>query len=201
MRSIGELTFRLRQETTNLRLLASPPVFKGEFPSKLKLPDPAPIVAALRNSEFAHEITALAEQVLAHRFPLLGITIETGPEIHWRRDYVHGKESGIAYFRRIPYLNFTVVGDHKIVWELNRHQHLVVLAQAFLFTGRDELKSEILAQLESWFEQNPFQRGINWASALEVAFRGLSWIWVYHWMAAEMPDGLRRRFLTELYRH
>jgi len=201
MRSIGELTFRLRQETTNLRLLASPPVFKGEFPSKLKLPDPAPIVAALRNSEFAHEITALAEQVLAHRFPLLGITIETGPEIHWRRDYVHGKESGIAYFRRIPYLNFSVVGDHKIIWELNRHQHLVVLAQAFLFTERHEFLDEIFHQLESWFQQNPFACGINWASALEVAFRTLSWIWVYHLVACEMPDALRRRLVNGLYRN
>jgi hypothetical protein len=201
MRSIGELTFRLRQETTNLRLLASPPAFSGAAPSKLKLPDPAPIVAALRNSEFASEIIAIAEQILAHRFPLLGITIETGPEIHWRRDYVHGKESGIAYFRRIPYLNFSVVGDHKIIWELNRHQHLVVLAQAFLFTGRHEFLDEIFQQLESWFEQNPFQCGINWASALEVAFRTLSWIWLYHLVVSEMPDALRRRLLNGLYRN
>ncbi len=201
MRSIGELTFRLRQETTNLRLLASPPVFKGESPLKLKLPDPAPIVAALRDSEFAREITALAEQILAHRFPLLGITIETGPEIHWRRDYVHGKETGIAYFRRIPYLNFSVVGDHKIIWELNRHQHLVVLAQAFLFTRRHEFLDELFQQLESWFQQNPFACGINWASALEVAFRTLSWIWVYHLVAYEMPDTLRQRLLNGLYRN
>src|SRR5581483_6251926 len=127
--------------------------------------------------------------------------IDTGPEIRWRRDYAHGVESGTAYFRRIPYLDFSTVGDHKFIWELNRHQHLVLLAQAFLLSGRPELTSEIFIQLESWFDQNPFQRGINWASALEVAFRTLSWIWVYHLSAPQMPEKFRRRFLTELHHH
>ena len=62
------------------------------------------------------------------------------------------------------------VGDHKWIWELNRHQHLIVLAQAHLLTGRYEFISEIEGELASWLAQNPFVRGINWASALEVAF-------------------------------
>jgi hypothetical protein len=139
--------------------------------------------------------------VLSQRIPLLGVTIETGPVIRWRRDYQHHKESGTQYFRRIPYLDFAAVGDHKFVWELNRHQHLVLLAQAHALTGAEEFAREIFRQLESWLEQNPFQRGINWASALEVAFRALSWIWIYHLTAAAMPDPFKRRFVTALYRH
>ncbi|MGH9583647.1 MAG: heparinase II/III family protein, partial [Bryobacteraceae bacterium] len=179
MRSVAELTFRARQEAANLKLLASPPVFRGEVPRALSLPDPAPVAAALRESEFARFAIATAGEILEHRFPLFGNVIETGPEIRWRRDYAHGKESGVAYFRRIPYLNFSAVGGHKFVWELNRHQHLVLLAQAFLFTREDKFTREIFVQLESWLDQNPFQCGINWSSALEVAFRALSWIWVY----------------------
>ncbi len=171
------------------------------MPVRVALPDGRRVAEALRGSDYAHDVEAIARQVLGHRFPVLGIAIEAGEEIRWRRDYVHGIESGTAYFRRIPYLDFAAVGDHKIVWELNRHQHLVLLAQAFLFTGRAEFAREIFAQLESWFEQNPFQRGINWASALEVAFRALSWVWVYHLVASEMTDEFRRRFLTALYRH
>ncbi len=201
MRSRAEVAFRARQEIANLFLLVAQPKFRGEVPVTLALPDGRAVADELRGSDYAKEVETTAQTIMAHRFPVLGIEIETGREIRWRRDYVHAKESGIAYFRRIPYLDFAAVGDHKIVWELNRHQHLVVLAQAFLFTGRDEYTREIFAQLESWFEQNPFQRGINWASALEVAFRALSWIWVYHFVGAEMPDEFRRRFLTELYRH
>jgi hypothetical protein len=50
-------------------------------------------------------------------------------------------------------------------------------------------------------EENPFLRGINWASALEVAFRALSWAWFYQLAAGEFPERLRDRFLAELYRH
>ncbi|MGH9609790.1 MAG: alginate lyase family protein [Bryobacteraceae bacterium] len=201
MRSVAELVFRARQEAANLRLLASPPVFGGTVTRPLSLPDPAPVIAALRESEFARFVTASAEQILEHRLPLFGAAIETGPEVRWRRDYRHGIESGIAYFRRIPYLNFSAAGDHKFVWELNRHQHLVLLAQAFRLTGRPEFIREIFRHIESWLDENPFPCGINWTSALEVAFRSLSWIWVYHLVGAETPEQLRQRFLTGLYRH
>jgi hypothetical protein len=49
--------------------------------------------------------------------------------------------------------------------------------------------------------QNPFQRGINWTSALEVAFRALSWTWVYHLAGGAMEPRFHERFLNELYRH
>lgn len=201
MRSPAEFAFRARQEAANLMLLASPPVFRGQVPPRLALPDPAPVVETLQQSEFAAFALATAAQLLEHRFPLFGTTIETGSEIRWRRDYVHGKESSIAYFRRIPYLNFSEIGSHKFVWELNRHQHLVLLAQAFLFSRNREFIEEIFRQIESWLDQNPFPCGINWTSALEVAFRSLSWIWIFHWIAPEMPDAFRSRFLTCLYRH
>ena len=108
---------------------------------------------------------------------MFGVEIHTGPHIDWHRDYRNGKTSGNDYFRRIPYLDMESVGDHKWIWELNRHQHLIVLAQAHLLTGRYEFISEIEEELTSWLAQNPFVRGINWVSALEVAFRALS-VWI-----------------------
>ena len=78
---------------------------------------------------------------------------------------------------------------------------MVALAQAWRLTLDVRYKDELFALLESWWLDNPVQRGINWASALEVAFRALSWTWVYHLTAADMPEEFRGRFLTELYRH
>ena len=201
MRSIAELKFRAAQEAANVRLLLLPPQFTGEVPLRLALPAPEPVAEALRATAYRESVVATAEDILAHRFPLFGATLETGTEIRWRRDYRHNKESGTEFFRRIPYLNFSAVGDHKFIWELSRHQHLVLLAQAFLLTGKKEFAAEIWVQIDSWLAQNPFQRGINWASALEVAFRALSWIWIYHLTAPAMPQEFRRRFLTALYRH
>ncbi len=202
MRSPREIVFRLRQEWTNLvhlvfRRRAAPP----QSCPLGRLPAPAEVAAALRGSAQARKIESLARLLLRHRFPILGFTVATGPEIDWRRDYVHGKTTGRRYFRLIPYLNFAATGDHKVVWELNRHQHWVVLAQAFLLTGEEEFLEEIWRQFQSWSEGNPYLRSVNWTSALEVAFRALSWTWVYHLAGDRMPEPLRRKFLLGLYRH
>jgi hypothetical protein len=198
LRSPREYAFRLRQETANLWLLARPPSAPGPLKSPLPFLPAASLVSdRLRGSVFALELISIADSILEHRFPILGISLDTGPEIHWRRDYSSAIETDTSYFRKIPYLDPTRAGDHKRIWELNRHQHLVVLAQAWLLTGRDTYVDEINRELESWFAQNPFQRGINWASALEVAFRSLSWMWLHHVVGNRLPKTL----LDNLYQH
>lgn len=156
---------------------------------------------ALPKLEPAADTLELARRIMAHRIPLFDTEIEAGPEIEWRRDYVHGKTSGTDYFRFIPYLDFSRVGDHKNIWELSRHQHLVVLAQAQILTGDAGFGREIQRQLGSWWEQNPFLRGMNWASALEVAFRALSWLWVDHLIGPSFGPDFQRRIWRSLYEH
>ena len=202
MRSPREILFRLRQEWTNLVHLAFRRSAVALQPCPLGgLPAPAEVAAALRGSVHARRVERIARLLLRHRIPILGFTIATGPEIDWLRDYVNGQATGRRYFRLIPYLDFAAAGDHKAIWELNRHQHWVVLAQAFLLTGEEEFLEEIWRQFQSWSEANPYLRSVNWTSALEVAFRALSWLWVYHLAGDRMPEPLRREFLLGLYRH
>ena len=179
-RSPREIIYRLRQESVNLARFLRPPLLplKNSLKTEAVFADPSSAADAVRGSRFAEQAVAIAEQAIAHRFRVFGVEIDTGSHIDWHRDYRNGKTSSNDYFRRIPYLDMESVGDHKWIWELNRHQHLIVLAQAHLLTGRYEFISEIEGELTSWLAQNPFVRGINWASALEVAFRALSWIWI-----------------------
>jgi hypothetical protein len=204
VRSAAEIAFRLRQEAANAWAYLHPPQLPRGLPDRTGLdclPNPAPVVEAIRGTPYSQELIRLAEEILVHKFSLLGYTIETGGEVAWRRDYVHDVESPLGYARRISDLGVERTGDLKIVWELNRHQHLVVLAQAWRLTRREEFVAEIRAQLESWTAQNPCGSGINWASALEVAFRALSWIWTYH-LAGEALGAETRAHLREgLYRH
>lgn len=130
------------------------------------------------------ELREEAEELCAHRFRLFAyLEVSAGAEISWRRDLVHGKETGLEHWSRIPYLDFERAGDSKIVWEPNRHQHLVTLAQAYFLTGEEKYAEEALAQIEHWRGANPCRRGINWASSLEAAFRVWSWLWVLHVLA------------------
>jgi hypothetical protein len=133
----------------------------------------------------AAKILREADEICGHRFRLLGyenlaFTVSSGNEIDWHLDPVHGKRAPLDPWFKIPFLDFAVVGDHKVTWELNRHQHLVTLAKAQLLSGNDNAKyvRELISQWRSWIEANPYPLGINWASTLEVAFRSLSWIWV-----------------------
>ena len=202
MRSAREITFRLRQEVANALLALSSPNLKlrAETPLPL-LPDPTAVANALRGTDYAGEIVATADEILRGRIPIFDHMIDYGDTIAWRRDPYRGTETAMTYFRRIPYLDFAAAGDHKFIWEINRHQHLVLLAQTAVLTGNDTYSDHIFRQLEHWWSENPFQRGINWTSALEVAFRALSWIWTFHLVGARMPVEFRQRFLAELYSH
>jgi len=202
MRSVREITFRMRQEAANALLSLSSPNLNLHADTPLPiLPNPSKVADELRDTAYARELESLANDILHGRIPIFDRVIDYGDKIAWRRDPYRRTETAAAYFRRIPYLDLAAVGDHKFIWEINRHQHLVLLAQASVLTGNDAYCDAIFRQLEHWLIENPFQHGINWASALEVGFRAMSWIWVFHLVGARMSGDFRRRFLAELYRH
>jgi hypothetical protein len=133
-------------------------------------------------------------RVLLHEFDLLGFQgLFFGPEMDWHADLVHNKRSPAEPWFQIPYLNPEVVGDHKIIWELNRQQHLVLLARGWRLTGESEFLAELEAQWRSWWCQNAYPVGINWASSLEVAFRSLSWVWI-----RQLVPSAAAPFVTEI---
>ena len=138
----------------------------------------------LRFPSIARDVVMRAEQILAHRFNLLGYeSLDYGAEIDWHLDVVHGKRAPRKPWFKLKYLDFDEAGDAKVTWELNRHQHLVTLAKAYRITGDARFGQEIVAEWKHWQAENPYPTGINWASILEVAFRALSWIWVYFLLA------------------
>jgi len=202
MRSPKEISFRLRQEIANAVLLFVPALGNPDAKAPLDgLPSPQAVGDAVRQTPYATELIELADKILAGQIPIFGSEINCGPLVAWQRDPLRGIEFPRKYFRFVPYLDAKACGDHKWIWEINRHQHLVVLAQAFVLSGKAAYFDEVILQLQHWWADNPFQRGINWTSALEVGFRALSWIWIWHLLGASMSHDLRRRFLAELYRH
>jgi hypothetical protein len=150
----------------------------------------------------AAEVLRAADAICGHRFRLLGYENldfapdgGSGSEIDWHLDPVHGKRAPLDPWFKIPFLDFAAVGDHKITWELNRHQHLVTLGKARLLSGDGKYTHELMAQWRSWIKANPYPLGINWGSTLEVAFRSLSWIWVDQLLSGA---GEYAEFRTEL---
>lgn len=140
-----------------------------------------------------HQIIEQAKRVCEHRFDLLGYqNLDCGGSINWHLDIVHNVEAPRKPFHLVRYLDFDEVGDSKVTWEINRHQHLVTLAKAYRLTRERRFADEILTQWFHWRDENPYPIGINWASSLEVALRSLSWIWFYYLL--EGTDALPEEF-------
>jgi Heparinase II/III N-terminus/Heparinase II/III-like protein len=166
------------------------------FFSPTDLPGIMNLLAARLPREAA-AIVRQAESICRHRFDLLGYErLEYGAEIDWHLDAASGKRAPRRPWYQIRYLDFDEVGDSKVTWELNRHQHLVTLAKAYRLTNNTCYSAEIVGQWRHWQQENPYPIGINWASSLEVAFRSLSWLWVRQLLAGS-PD-LPESFLAEL---
>jgi hypothetical protein len=133
-----------------------------------------------RLSQQAEKTLERSERICQHCFDLLGYqNLDYGASIDWHYDRVHGERAPRKPFYQIGYLDFAEVGDVKITWELNRHQHFVTLAKAYRLTGDEKFAKELFEQWKHWQAENPYPVGINWVSSLEVAFRSLSWLWVY----------------------
>ena len=130
---------------------------------------------------------ARADRIASGEFDLLGYRAlrfaRAGHRIDWHFDPVYGRGAPRAFYTRVPYLD-PVIGDHKIIWELNRHQHWLALGRATWLTGDARYARAILAEMHDWLEANPPLVGINWASMLEVGFRVISWTWALHCLLA-----------------
>jgi hypothetical protein len=102
---------------------------------------------------------------------------EHGNPIEWNKDHGSNIVGPMHLAQKIDYRDFNIAGDCKLAWELNRHQHLVVLARAWRVSGNDEYAQEIKKQIESWLEQCPYGYGMNWRSPMELSIRLINWVW------------------------
>jgi hypothetical protein len=146
----------------------------------------------------AEQIVRQADKICRHQFDLLGYeALDYGDPIQWHLDRVHSKQAPRKAFYKIRYLEFDEVGDSKVTWELNRLQHMVTLAKAYRLTDERRYADEIFKQWGHWHTENHYAIGINWASSLEVAFRSLSWIWMYQLLDGTrvLPQEFRKEWL------
>jgi hypothetical protein len=149
--------------------------------------------------------TVAADRLCAGRFNLLGyedLSFDTGSGgIDWHWDPVHGCRMPARFWADVPFLD-PRCGDHKIIWELNRHQFLFTLGRAWWLTGDPRYRNVILDSVGSWLDANPPLMGINWASMLEIGFRSISWLAAMHFLlvdpVADDADDDERPWLLDM---
>jgi len=115
----------------------------------------------------------------------------------WHHDPVSRRYAPRAVWHRVPYLD-PAFGDHKVIWEVNRHQHWLTWGRAYWLTGEDKYRDAVVDELASWMHANPPLIGINWASMLELSLRSLSWVWALHFFARAEARDDREPWLVDL---
>lgn len=130
-----------------------------------------------------------ADKLLEHEFSFFGSTIKYESAIEWQDDPLSRKRWPNRFYTEMKYYgqrtssseakSNTIPGDVKYVWELNRHQHFIVLGKAYWLTQDEKYAAEFVRQCGSWIESNQYLYGINWTSALEAALRASAWMWAY----------------------
>lgn len=166
------------------------------------------IVAVARRLPNIARDTQAADRLIEQRFSYLGIDADFSAGLDWRADPISRRLWPDKFYTEIKFYGQQdggqkLPGDVKYVWELNRHHHFTVLGKAYWLTAEEKYASALLAQCESWIEQNPYCWGINWTSALEAGMRALSWLWAYFFclQAGSMTPRLHADLLRMLQLH
>jgi len=173
------------------------------------VPAPRPWVHAPTRVDKARYLAA-ADRIAEGKLDLFALRdIDVGSPPRWNRDPKTGMEAPLTYGKLLNYRDPRRVGDIKYLWELNRHLHLVTLAQAYALSGDARYFGVIRRHLESWFAACPCPMGPNWASALELGIRLINWSVAWQLLGgAASPlfqDGagarFRRQWLESVFQH
>jgi hypothetical protein len=201
---------RVRAERMHFALRGPPEYY--HFRGQLHLPvdflgstDPAAIARELAgiDPDLLAAFRSQTEAIHAGRIALLGVgRLAAGNPPDWHRDPLSGRIAPFAHWSTIRYLNPAVVGDHKLLWEVNRHQYLYAPAFLWLLEGDPRDFGLVQDHLRDWLAHNPPRLGVNWCSSLEVAYRAITWCWLLGLLRNAQWDGaLRGRMLHALETH
>jgi Heparinase II/III-like protein/Heparinase II/III N-terminus len=138
-----------------------------------------PSAATLVPDRAVSAIISDADRMLKGEWEMLGVVRTDMESPDWFRDPVTGRRSAPeAYAFSLDQRDESVVGNVKQVWEVNRLQHLTLLAAAWYLTGVDAYAVRVAEQLQSWWRENPFLSGINWTCGIELGVRLINLTWI-----------------------
>nr|WP_319392940.1 alginate lyase family protein [uncultured Desulfobacter sp.] len=126
-----------------------------------------------------------------------------GSAIRWNFDYKNNIETPIRYAGFKDFRSFKHSCDVKYVFELNKHQELPRLAQAYLINSDSRYVEELLLRIQTWLEQCPFMKGVNWSSPTVSAYRLTSWTTAYELLSGKdlFPEVFFEKWCKSIFQH
>jgi len=119
---------------------------------------------------------ARAERICSGEFEVFDEWTAIGTEPDWHRDWKSGHRWPLEPAGHLRVLDAPAGADVKRPWELARFHHALTLAVASASSGDPRFAQFFSALAQHWIAQNPWPRGIHWATPMEVALRAINWI-------------------------
>jgi hypothetical protein len=120
-----------------------------------------------------------AERLLRGDWDVLGVVRNDLAQPDWFRDPVTGRR--LAQDRHaflIDRRSDDQADGIRQIWELSRLHHLTLLATAWFLTHDERYALRVADHLGSWWRENTFLSGMNWASGAELGIRLISLAWI-----------------------
>ena len=184
--SPAEIAWRAREQAVR-RAWSRRRVRRGQVASLRALPERErrfttvlpPDAAAGVPADAKAAIIADADRLLKGEWEMLGVVRTDMVEPDWFHDPMTGRRSDPdAYAFSLNQRDEAQVGNIKQVWEVNRLQHLTLLATAWYLTHEEQYAQRVADQLRSWWRENPFLSGVNWTSGIEIGIRLMNFAWI-----------------------
>ena len=100
-------------------------------------------------------------------------------DLGWPVDWLLNPMTGGRHEARTQWCDYPTfspaLGDIKEVWEPSRFACAYWLVRAYALTGDEKYPRAFWELFESWYEQNPPNRGPNWKCGQETAIRLFAW--------------------------
>jgi hypothetical protein len=121
--------------------------------------------------------------------------LDLNQKIDWHYDVINKKSFPLTFSKDIN-IRSQKYGSAKVVWEINRLQFLLPLAFRFATTQKKEDLYHWMNIVTSWVNENPYLKGINWYSNIEVNIRLI--VWYYCWQVFVQDENVMKdeRFTT-----
>ncbi|MBL7738939.1 MAG: alginate lyase family protein [Chitinophagaceae bacterium] len=133
----------------------------------------------------------------APSFLIFGHPFVIDEDIDFHKDFFSGKSFPLTFSKTID-IRSDKFGSAKAVWEVNRLGFLLPLLIEYKTTGEKEKLDLFVSIMDSWARQNPYLKGINWYSNIEVNLRLINWYWC--WILLEKDERWQKEQEYKMFR-
>ena len=108
-----------------------------------------------------------------------GFEVPLDKPIDWHLDISSGQRFPTGFSKDIN-IRSDEFGSAKVVWEISRLQYLMPFCINYNFKKDPALLDQFMDIMSSWIKENPYLKGINWYSNIEVGLRLMNWYYCWN---------------------